>query len=135
MKRRNFIKTTSLIGGSALVGTGLYGTTFVPQHPAKSTQPSYKSNIGWAELAFVESDPGSYDPDFWQIMNVDHGRILRNTIRWALGEEPVVKVEGVGLVDTTVWLQKDSMSIHLLNLTNPMMMKAPFRELIPLGEQ
>jgi hypothetical protein len=27
------------------------------------------------------------------------------------------------------------MTVHLVNLTNPMMMKGPFRELIPIGEQ
>ena len=27
------------------------------------------------------------------------------------------------------------MTVHLVNLTNPMMMKGPIRELIPLGEQ
>ena len=27
------------------------------------------------------------------------------------------------------------MTVHLVNLTNPMMMKGPLRELIPVGEQ
>jgi hypothetical protein len=27
------------------------------------------------------------------------------------------------------------MTVHLVNLTNPMMMKGPFREFIPVGEQ
>jgi hypothetical protein len=27
------------------------------------------------------------------------------------------------------------MTVHLVNLTNPMMMKGPFRELIPVSEQ
>ena len=27
------------------------------------------------------------------------------------------------------------MTVHLVNLTNPMMMKGPVRELIPIGEQ
>jgi len=27
------------------------------------------------------------------------------------------------------------MTLHLVNLTNPMMMKGPFREIVPLGEQ
>jgi len=44
-------------------------------------------------------------------------------------------VTGPGVLDVTAWLQKDSMTIHLVNLTNPMMMKGPFRELFPLGEQ
>ncbi len=35
-------------------------------------------------------------------------------------------------MDVTVWHQKNSMTVHLVNLTNPMMMKGPFRELIPV---
>jgi hypothetical protein len=34
-----------------------------------------------------------------------------------------------------VWQQKTSMTIHLVNLTNPMTMKGPLREFIPVGEQ
>ena len=35
----------------------------------------------------------------------------------------------------TVWRQKDSMTVHLVNLTNPMMMKGPVREFIPTPPQ
>ena len=35
----------------------------------------------------------------------------------------------------TVWQQRDSLTVHLVNLTNPMMMKGPVRELIPIGAQ
>ena len=35
----------------------------------------------------------------------------------------------------TVWRQQASITVHLVNLTNPMMMKGPFREIVPLGEQ
>jgi hypothetical protein len=34
-----------------------------------------------------------------------------------------------------VWRQKNSLTVHLVNLTNPMMMKGPMQELIPVGEQ
>jgi hypothetical protein len=34
-----------------------------------------------------------------------------------------------------VWRQRASLTVHLVNLTNPMMMKGPVRELIPVGEQ
>ena len=44
-------------------------------------------------------------------------------------------VEGPGLIDVTVWRQRDSMTVHLVNLTNPMMMKGPLREVIPVGPQ
>ena len=62
----------------------------------------------------------------------DHGKLLRNTILWALNEEPVVRLTGRGVIDVAVWRQKDSMTVHLVNLTNPMMMKGPFRELFPV---
>jgi len=35
----------------------------------------------------------------------------------------------------TVWRQKESLTVHLVNLTNPMMMKGPVREILPVGEQ
>ena len=65
-------------------------------------------------------------------MAADHGKLLRNTILWALNEEPIVEVNGPGVIDVTVWRQESSMTVHLVNLTNPMMMKGPFRELIPV---
>jgi hypothetical protein len=39
------------------------------------------------------------------------------------------------MLDVTIWRQKESLTVHLVNLTNPMMMKGPIRELIPLGGQ
>ena len=56
-------------------------------------------------------------------------------MRWATDEEPPVQVTGPGVLDVTAWRQAASMTVHLVNLTNPMMMKGPFRELIPVGEQ
>jgi hypothetical protein len=79
--------------------------------------------------------PWDIDRTFWEIMSFDHGLLLGNAVRWALNEEPVVSVTGPGVLDVTVWRQKESMTVHLVNLTNPMMMKGPFRELIPISEQ
>jgi len=66
-------------------------------------------------------------------MCADHGKLLKNTFRWALNEEPMVDVRGPGVLDVTTWRQEHSITIHLVNLTNPMMMKGPFRELIPVN--
>jgi len=76
--------------------------------------------------------PGDIDRTFWQIMSADHGNLLRNTISWALNEDPIIDVNGPGVLDITLWRQQNSMTAHLVNLTNPMMMKGPFRELIPV---
>jgi hypothetical protein len=46
-----------------------------------------------------------------------------------------VNVIGPGVLDVTLWRQKDSMTVHLVNLTNPMMMKGPVREFIPTPPQ
>ncbi|HTI92174.1 MAG TPA: alpha-amylase family protein [Puia sp.] len=76
--------------------------------------------------------PGDLDRSFWQMLSTDHSLLLRNTIRWALGEEPIVQVQTKGVIDVAVWAQKGSMTVHLVNLTNPMMMKGPFRDIIPV---
>ncbi|HSO89284.1 MAG TPA: hypothetical protein VLQ91_22210, partial [Draconibacterium sp.] len=92
----------------------------------------YLNDTGNSRVAYFPID---IDRTYWQIMSADHLKLLQNTIRWALNEEPVVEVEGPGVIDVTVWLQKDSMTVHLVNLTNPMMMKGPFREFIPVNVQ
>ncbi len=79
--------------------------------------------------------PWDIDRTFWEVLSVDHGRLLRNAIQWAANEVLPVSVTGPGMLDVTVWRQKRSMTVHLVNLTNPMMMKGPFREFIPLAAQ
>ena len=54
-------------------------------------------------------------------------------MQWAANEEPPVTVEGPGLFDVTAWRQKDSLTVHLVNLTNAMAMKGPVREFVPVG--
>lgn len=89
----------------------------------------YLRDVGKGRVAYF---PGDLDRTFWQIMSSDHGKLLRNTIRWALNEEPIISVKSPGVIDVTTWRQAKSMTVHLVNLTNPMMMKGPFRELIPV---
>ncbi len=45
--------------------------------------------------------------------------------------EPAPRVHGLGMFDITAWRQKDSMTLHLVNLTNPMAMRPNIHELIP----
>ena len=44
-------------------------------------------------------------------------------------------VEGKGILDVALWEQKNSMTLHLVNLTNPMMLKGPAREIVPISGQ
>jgi hypothetical protein len=102
-----------------------------PRVPETDIRELYLREIGKSRIAYFTGD---IDRSFWQIMSADHGKLLRNTIRWALKEDPIVEVKGPGVVDVTVWKQEGSMTVHLVNLTNPMMMKGPFREFIPVTE-
>lgn len=88
--------------------------------------------LGRGRVAYF---PWDIDRTFWEVLCVDHGKLLRNAVAWATNEDPVVTVAGPGVLDVTVWEQKSSVTVHLVNLTNPMMMKGPVRELIPVGEQ
>ena len=101
-----------------------------PRIPQTDTRELYLKEEGKGRIAYF---PGDIDRSYWQLMSSDHGRLLRNTIRWALNEEPVADVKGPGIMDVAVWRQKNSMTVHLVNLTNPMMMKGSFRELLPVA--
>ncbi|HWC96124.1 MAG TPA: alpha-amylase family protein [Candidatus Sulfopaludibacter sp.] len=79
--------------------------------------------------------PWDIDRTFWEVLSPDHGKLLRNAVDWAANEARPVTVTGPGILDVTVWAQKGSMTVHLVNLTNSMMMKGPLREFIPTPPQ
>ena len=79
--------------------------------------------------------PWDADRTFWEVLNVDHAKLLRNAVVWVTNEPAPFTVEGKGILDIAVWTQTNSMTVHLVNLTNPMMMKGPIREIIPLSRQ
>jgi len=88
--------------------------------------------VGQGRVVFF---PWDIDRTYWEVLSPDHGKLLRNAVLWATNEEPVVRVQGPGLIEVTVWMQKQSLTVHLVNLSNPMMMKGPVREIIPIGAQ
>jgi hypothetical protein len=103
-----------------------------PRVPKTDIPGVYLREVGPGRSVYF---PWDIDRTFWEVLCVDHGKLLRNAVAWATGEEPLVRVVGPGVLDVTVWRQQDALTVHLVNLTNPMMMKGPLRELIPLAEQ
>jgi hypothetical protein len=103
-----------------------------PRTPRTNTRELYLHDNRPGRVAYF---PWDVDRTFWDVLSVDHLRLLRNTIQWALDEPPVVEVAGLGVLDVTAWRQRDSITVHLVNLTNPMMMKGPLREVIPVGPE
>jgi hypothetical protein len=101
--------------------------------PGNTHRPGvYLQQIGSGRVIYF---PGDIDRTFWQVLSTDHGKLLRNAVEWATNEAPPVTVEGKGVLDVALWEQKSSMTLHLVNLTNPMMMKGPVREIIPVAGQ
>lgn len=92
----------------------------------------YLRQVGAGRVVYF---PGDIDRTFWDVLSTDHGNLLRNAVEWASNEAPFVTVAGKGVLDIAVWEQKDSMTLHLVNLTNPMMMKGPVREIVPISAQ
>src|SRR5262245_54182989 len=117
--------------------------TLIPSYPDLPMEKVYprqpRTDIAQVFLREISGRvvyfPWDIDRTFWEVLCVDHFKLLRNAVEWATNEPPVVQVTGRGVLDVTVWRQKNSMTVHLVNLTNPMMMKGPIRELIPVGSQ
>jgi hypothetical protein len=118
--------------------------TLIPSYPDLPMEKVYPRDKGTgpAEVFMrkhgrgrVVYFPWDIDRTFWEVLCIDHGKIMANAIEWATNEAQPLTVSGPGLLDVTVWRQKESMTVHLVNLTNPMAMKGPFRELIRVGEQ
>src|SRR4029079_6631255 len=103
-----------------------------PRVPKTDIPEVYLREYGAGRVVYF---PGDIDRTFWEILAVDHGTLLRNAIEWALNEEKPISVTGSGMLDVVAWKQKQSMTVHMVNLTNPMLFKAPYRELIPSPPQ
>ena len=101
-----------------------------PRVAKTDTRELYLRDLGRSRVVYF---PWDIDRTFWDVLAVDHLTLLRNAVAWACNETPPVEVDGPGVLDVTAWRQRDSMTVHLVNLTNPMMMKGPLRETIPVG--
>jgi putative glycosyl hydrolase-like family 6 (GHL6) protein/glycosyl hydrolase family 42 (putative beta-galactosidase) len=79
--------------------------------------------------------PADIDRTFWDVLAGDHAMLLRNAVLWVSNESAPLEVQGKGVLDVSLWSQRDSITAHLVNLTNPMMLKGPIREIIPISSQ
>ena len=128
--------------------------TLIPSYPDLPMEKVYprqpKTNIAGVYLREFSSEeksgrvayfPWDIDRTFWEVLCVDHFKLLRNTVEWVNEEsadradEASVEVFGPGLLDVTSWRTPNAIVVHMVNLTNPMSMKGPYREFFLVGEQ
>src|SRR5262249_49777868 len=91
-----------------------------PRVPHTDTPGVYLREIWATRIVYF---PWDIDRTFWDVLAVDHLTLLKNALTWAANEPAPVDVAGPGVVDVSVWRQRESTTVHLVNLTNPMMMK------------
>lgn len=132
---------TQLIGVEATTGTIqplLYQPDF-PDLPMEEVYPREapqgaaviaREHKGGGRTVYVPWNLGAI---FWEVLAGDHARLIANCVHWALGKRPDVEVAGQGVVDLAVRHGDNATLVLLNNLTNPMMMKGPIREVYPIG--
>jgi hypothetical protein len=60
MNRREFLQASANGALVAVTSTEAWAQPEPPEQPGWYDRP-----MRWAQLAFVEDDPGNYDPKFW----------------------------------------------------------------------
>jgi hypothetical protein len=111
-----------------------------PREPHTDIPGIFCRQLGTAEgggrIVYV---PWDLDRIFWEVLNPDHGKLIANVVRWATDEPEPVEVRGPGdlaashTLDVAAWRGPDAITVHLVNLTNPMMMRGALRALLPVG--
>ncbi|HEX8712301.1 MAG TPA: hypothetical protein VF730_10545, partial [Terracidiphilus sp.] len=103
-----------------------------PRVPHTNISCLYLRRQGSGRVAYI---PFDLERTFWDVLCGDHLAMMRNTVQWATSETPEVHVDGPGFLDITAWRNPHSITVHLVNLTNPMAMKGPYRAFFPVGAQ
>ncbi|HUJ21440.1 MAG TPA: alpha-amylase family protein [Bryobacteraceae bacterium] len=99
--------------------------------PPKPPEPAMiLREQGGSRLAYI---PGDIDRSFWRSGNPDLSRLLSNTVRWLLHDRVPVTVEGAGMVEVFAWETEPGFALHVLNYTNPNMLRGWFTSNYPVG--
>src|SRR6185437_10873942 len=76
--------------------------------PIKSLEAGvFLRQIGNGRVVYF---PWDLDRTFWDVLAVDHAKLIRNAVRWATNEPPLISVEGPGVLDVAIWNQRQSMT-------------------------
>ena len=118
--------------------------TVVPPYTAYPPELSYPTTPRTNEPAVVVRErsksrliyfPGDIDRTTWRSGNSDLSRLLQNSVRWLIGEEYPVQVQGDGFVELFAWETDAGFALHVLNYTNPNTHKGWITNVYPIGAQ
>ena len=113
-----------------------------PSHPPEMVYPREPEN---EEPALVLTDhgagraayfPGDVDRSCWRTSNTDLDLLLQKTIHWVKGDaRSPVEVSGEGVLEMFAWETEAGLALHLINYTNPHMLRGWVRQFYPVGRQ
>jgi len=102
-----------------------------PREPRTSEPAAVFREHGGARIAYFAGD---VDRTFWRSTNTDLARLISNAVRWLRSDRPpLATIEGDGVVEAFAWETEPGMALHLLNYTNPNMMRGWVRRCYPTG--
>lgn len=103
-----------------------------PREDPKGAAVITREHQGGGRTVYIPWNIGGI---LWEVMAADHSRLIANAVRWALGKRNDVEVSGRAVLDLSVRQGRNDLAVVLNNISNPMMMKGPIREVYPAGRQ
>jgi hypothetical protein len=103
-----------------------------PPAPQTSEPAVVLQEKGASRLAYF---PGDIERTMLVSGETDLSHLLRNTVKWILGEDQPVTIEGAGLVEAFAWETEPGFALHVLNYTNPNAHRGWIRDFYPIGAQ
>lgn len=97
----------------------------------QTEEPAAVFRQGSAKVVYF---PGDIARTAWKSGNPDLNRLISSSINWLLKDHPVpVRVEGEGIMELFAWETEPGFAIHILNYSNPNLMRAFARRFYPMG--
>ncbi len=101
-----------------------------PREEPKGAAVITRENAAGGRTVYIPWNIGSV---FLDVLAEDHAILMANAVRWALGKPSRVEVKGHSVLDIAIRESADALSVIMFNLTNPMMLKGPTRDIYPVG--
>lgn len=101
-----------------------------PREEPRGAAVIARSHEGGGRTVYIPWNIGAI---FWQVLAQDHARLIANAVGWARASRAEVEIETRGVVDLALRQGVDTTVLLISNITNPMMMKGPIREVFPIG--